>query len=227
MAKIIMPSWGVNILNLLLDGEKTLTEMSERLGVSKTAALKHLNELERFGMIVSETNTTRIGREKRFRVDSFSMVMSFDPDKGALVYSNSDPLYIKSPLVGQVLQDEFRKKVAEYLTEITQMVEIDFTIILYGSIARGEGTSKSDIDLLLLSKNRWGNNERNAVMKALHEGAIATQVQVKPLFWTLSEFLNKRDNLTKRIKNEGLILYSALRENRLWKSMRRYWNITD
>lgn len=217
----------MKILNLLLEGDKTLTEISEELSMSKPAALKHLNELERFGMIVSETNTTRIGREKRFKVDSFSLVMSIDPDKGALVYSNSDPLYLDNPLIGQVSQDEFRMKVAVYITELTKAVKMDFTIILYGSIARGEGTSKSDIDLLLLSKNKWGKRERNAVMEALHEGAIATQVQVKPLFWTISECLQKRDNLTKRIKNEGMILYDAIRDEKPWKSMRRYWNITD
>ena len=217
----------MNILNLLLDGDKTLTEISDELGMSKPAALKHLNELERFGMIVSETNNTRIGREKRFMVGSFSLVMSIDPEKGALVYSNNDPLYIDNPLVGQISQDGFREKVTIYVAELTKAVKKDFTVILYGSIARGEGTSKSDIDLLLLSKNKLGSRERNAVMEALHEGAIATQVQVKPLFWTISEFLQKRDNLTKRIKNEGMILYNAIRDDRLWKAMRRYWNITD
>lgn len=227
MMKIILPSWGVNILNLLLDGDKTLTEISEELSMSKPAALKHLNELEKFGMIVSETNTTRIGREKRFKVGSFSLVMSVDPNIGAFVYSNNNPLYIDNPLVGQVSQNEFRMKVAVYITELTKAVKMDFTVILYGSIARGEGTSKSDIDLLLLSKNKWGNKERNAVMEALHEGAIATQVQVKPLFWSISEFLQKRDNLTKRIKNEGMILYDTIRDEKLWKSMRRYWDITD
>jgi hypothetical protein len=57
--------------------------------------------------------------------------------------------------------------------------------------------------------------------------AIETQIQVKPLFWTLRNFLQKRDNLTKRIKNEGMILYDGLEDERLWKTMKRYWNIKD
>jgi hypothetical protein len=65
------------------------------------------------------------------------------------------------------------------------------------------------------------------IMDALHEGAIKTQVQVKPLFWTLKVFLNKRDNLTKSIKNEGMILKDNIEDENLWKIMKRYWNIKD
>ena len=63
-------------------------------------------------------------------------------------------------------------------------------------------------------------------MNALYKGSIETQVQAKPLFWTLEKFITKQDILSKRIKQEGLIIYDSIGQGELWKVMKRYWNIT-
>ncbi len=215
------------ILNLLLEGEKSLPEITDYLGISKPATIKYLNEMERMGLISSEMSTTKVGRVKVFKVHSYCFVFSIDPKRGGIVYQNNDPLYHDNPFVGQVEQDEFRAAVKIYMTKIAEKLKIDFAIVLYGSIARGEGTSKSDIDLLLLSKNRWNEKMKNSVMEALHEGSMETQIQVKPIFWTLRNFIQKKDNLTKRIKKEGFILYDCIGDEKLWKTMMRYWSITN
>lgn len=213
------------IMNLLFEGEKSLPEITEYLGISKPATIKYLNEMENIGLISSKMNTNLIGRIKTFQIQPYSFVFSLDPNKGGIIYQNSDPLFLDNPLIGQIKQDDFRTKVRIYVNLITKTSTLDFILILYGSIARGEGTSKSDIDLLLLLKKEWKKKETSGIMDALHEGAIKTQIQVKPQFWTLKDFLQKRDSLTKNIKNEGMILSDSIEDDNLWKAMKRYWNI--
>jgi predicted nucleotidyltransferase len=215
------------IINLLLEGEKSLPEITDHLGISKPATLKYLDEMERMNIIQSEMITTKVGRIRIFKIQAFSFLFSIDPRRGGIIYQNNAPIYLDNPLVGQVEQDEFRSAVQIYMKNIIEKLKIEFAVVLYGSIARGEGTSKSDIDILLLSKKQWNKKDNDMIMDALYEGAIETQIQVKPLFWTLRNFLQKRDNLTKRIKNEGMILYDGLEDERLWKTMKRYWNIKD
>ena len=227
MINVLSSQKAKDILNLLFEGEKTLPEITEYLGISKPATIKYLNEMENNGLISSKMITTLVGRIKTFQIHTFSFVFSIDPIKGGIIYQNNDPIFLDNPLIGQIQQDDFRVKVRIYMNLIKKVQKMDLTIILYGSIARGEGTSKSDIDLLLLSKKEWKKKEKNIVMDALHEGAIKTQIQVKPLFWTLNDFLSKRDNLTKSIKNEGMILKDSIEDENLWKTMKRYWNIKD
>jgi DNA-binding transcriptional ArsR family regulator len=50
---------------LLLDGEGTATSLSARLPVTRQAVAKHLDVLDRAGLVHAEV----IGREKRYRVD--------------------------------------------------------------------------------------------------------------------------------------------------------------
>ena len=225
MTNILFSQKAKEILNLLLEGEKSLPEITEYLGISKPATIKYVNEMENIGLISSKMITNTIGRIKIFHIRPFSFVFSLDPKKGGVIYQNSDPLFFDNPLTGQIIQDEFRTKVRIHLNLITKTLKMDFILILYGSIARGEGTSKSDIDLLLLSKKEWKKREKNIIMDALYEGAIKTQIQVKPLLWTLKDFLQKNDNLTKSIKNEGMILTDSIEDENLWKAMKRYWNI--
>jgi predicted nucleotidyltransferase len=215
------------IINLLLEGEKSLPEITDHLGISKPATLKYLDEMERMNIIHSDMITTKVGRIRIFKIQAFSFLFSIDPRRGGIIFQNNGPIYLDNPLTGQVAQDEFRPAVQIYMKNIIEKLNVDFAAVLYGSIARGEGTSKSDIDILLLSKKQWNNKEKDIIMDALHEGAIETQIQVKPLFWTLKSFLQKGDNLTKRIKNEAMILYDGLEDERLWKTLKRYWNIKD
>jgi DNA-binding transcriptional ArsR family regulator len=50
---------------LLLDGAGTATSLSEHLPVTRQAVAKHLDVLERTGLV----HATPVGRERRYRVD--------------------------------------------------------------------------------------------------------------------------------------------------------------
>jgi hypothetical protein len=128
-------------------------------------------------------------------------------------------------LVGQIPQKQFRDAVDTYLFEISNQIKFDFTCIIFGSVARGEATRKSDINMLLISEGGWDKKSKNNVMNAFYKGVVECQKQVKPVFLTMSGFLEKKGKLNKAIKSEGLIVCDQLKSDELWKSMKRYWNI--
>ena len=215
------------IITQLLKGEKSLTELSSIIGISKPTILKYLNNLEEIGMISSKIIITAIGREKRYSISAFSQVMNLDPTKGLITFSINEPLNFEFPLVGQIIQPKFRNSVKITLEQILKKSKSKLSLIVYGSIARGEATTKSDLDLLILCLNKWNNKSENTIMDALYESVVRTQIQVKPLFKNLDEFIKKDDTITRQIKKEGIIIHDSLDSEKLWKTMQRYWNIIN
>jgi predicted nucleotidyltransferase len=215
------------IINMLLKGEQSLTGIAKAINISKPTALKYLNTLENIGLIHSKINKTKIGREKKYKLGTFSTFFSLDFDRGVISFTNKDYLNIHNVLVGQIGQKQFRNAVDTYLAEILKQLKLDFSCIIFGSVARGEATAKSDIDILLISERKWDRKNKDNVMKALYKGVVKSQIQAKPMFLTLSAFIEKKGRLIQMIKNEGLIVYDQLKSDQLWKAMKRYWNIPD
>ena len=118
MLNIISSPKVKKIINLLLTSEKSLTEISYSLKVSKPSALKYLNSMETLGLITSKYYITKIGREKKFKIHTYSTTFSIDPVKGVIFFCNQDPLDIKNPLIGQIKQNKFRNYVNLYLQQV-------------------------------------------------------------------------------------------------------------
>jgi predicted nucleotidyltransferase len=215
------------ILNLVIKEEQSLTDITNQLQISKPTALKYLNSMENLQLITSKYQKTRQGRVKRYEIGSYSFVFSADKERGILLFSIDDQLNIENPLVGQIPQKLFREAVNVYITEISKSIGEACAVIVYGSIARGEATAKSDIDMLLLSEKKWNKQSRSAVMKKLYKGVLKTQIQAKPLFLSIDEFKQKNKGVFGRIKTEGIIVQNSLKGDDVWKAMKRYWNIID
>jgi predicted nucleotidyltransferase len=215
------------IINQLITSDKSLTDLANIISVSKPTILKYLDNLEKIGIISSKIIITNVGREKRYFISAFSQVFSINPTKGFINFTINEPLNFNFPLVGQIPQQKFRNAVKITLEKILEKYKQKLSLIVYGSIARGEATAKSDLDLMLLSLKKWDNNSKNKIMDALYESAVDTQLQVKPLFRTLDEFIKKDDSITKQIKDKGIIIYDSLDSEQLWKIIQRYWSITN
>jgi predicted nucleotidyltransferase len=138
----------------------------------------------------------------------------------------NEPLNYDNPLIGQIPQMDFRTHTKIYLKQVNEHFKLPVVIIIYGSIARGQGTAKSDLDILFLIKNKWNKNLKNIIMEALYKGAVETQLQAKPLFKTVDEFIKSNETITKNIKKDGIIIKDTLDSEPLWKTMMKYWNIT-
>ena len=215
------------IINQLIIGEKNLTQLTKKIKVSKPTMLKYLNELEKNGLIISKIRITKIGREKWFAITSHTQVLSINPKMGIIQYDINEPLDLNNPLIGQIPKPKFRKYTKIYLNKIIKQFKQPIQMIIYGSVARGEATIKSDLDILFLNRKMWNEDLENKIMNALYKGAIETQQQAKPLFKTEDEFIKSNDTITINIKKDGIIIYDPLDSEPLWKSMTKYWSITS
>jgi predicted nucleotidyltransferase len=99
-------------------------------------------------------------------------------------------------------------------------------IILYGSVARGEGTRKSDIDLLFL-KDNWSKKEKNDILNLIASVSNRCNHQAKPLFKTIEEFEEMDKTLQKQIKGHGITLIDKGKQwDKIKNQLRRYKSIT-
>ena len=214
------------IINQLIKDNKSLTQLTKNIKVSKPTMLKYLNQLEDVGLINSYIKITKFGREKWYRISEYSQIISINPKKGIINFKIDEPLNHNNPLIGQIPQMEFRKHAKTYLEQINENFKLPVIIIIYGSIARNQGTAKSDLDILFLIKDKWNKDLKNIIMEALYQGAVETQLQAKPLFKTLDEFIKSNETITKNIKKDGIIIKDSLDSELLWRTMTRYWSIS-
>jgi hypothetical protein len=213
------------IINLLLANEKSLTEITRSLNVSKPTSLKYLNLMEDIGLITSTYYKTKIGREKKYRIHAFSYAFSVDPDKGAILFSNRDPLDTQYPLVGQIIQNKYRNAVNIYVRQMQDILKKDFAVIIFGQVADGFIFPQNELEMLVVANKSWNKGNKKIIMDTLDHCSIETSIQIKPTLWTLKQFMNKKDKFSKRIRQEGLIVYDSLDQGELWKQMDRYWNL--
>jgi len=213
------------VLEQFIDGPKTLSQVQQFLGVSKPMALKTLSKLEKDGLLSSVMIKNRIGQEKQFLLRSFSMVVSFDMgSKTMLSFVSDGPLSYRYPLLGQVQQARFRDAIKTYLDAVVgPFKKPTYAIVVYGSVARGEGTNKSDLDLMLLSSD-WSENEKSKVRELLANAVHIAQVLAKPMFWTLTK-LSSDETLPRAVRKEGIIVYSQGEVDLIWQIQRRYKSI--
>lgn len=82
------------ILELLAMGPLTLSELSERLGISRPAALKHVRELESSGIIEAFEVRDQSGKLRRcYRISKpIRIVMSLDGDSLRISLREAKPL---------------------------------------------------------------------------------------------------------------------------------------
>jgi len=92
------------------------------------------------------------------------------------------------------------KKITERLSESTDII----CAILYGSYAREEETSRSDIDILLISKNEESKTDIQTLIIELEEEIDRI---IQPTIRTLSDLKDTDSGLLKNIFEEGKILF--------------------
>ncbi|MFP4046022.1 MAG: nucleotidyltransferase domain-containing protein [Candidatus Aenigmatarchaeota archaeon] len=212
------------IVNQLLEGKKSLGELSERIGISKQALHKHLKPMKKEGIVEERSVKNEGGKIKKYRIGNYSEVLSIDRRGFALEYEAKSPVNFRFPLLNQIPQEEYRTQVLSYLKKIVQE-EKRVTVIVFGSVARGEATWKSDIDALLLS-DRWNEEEKERIKDKISDVAMDESVDCSfnPHFKTRKE-MDKEEKIVQEIKKDGLIVYTNESDVKIWKEMKGYKNI--
>jgi len=215
------------IIEYLLTGEKTLSDIAQKLRFSKPGTSKYLKKLEENGLVKGVYEKTTEGRTVRYHLEPFHCVLSLDPtSKTTLSFVVDDMFDPDFPLLGIITQKEMRSEVKQCLEELRKKQVNDVTVVLYGSVATGSATRKSDIDLLFV-KDAWTKQEKEACLDAVADATEKLLHPVKPQFLTVSEFDSMDPVLQKEIKDQGVVVFES---GRSWKSiqqrLRRYASIT-
>jgi len=215
------------IITILLKREITLSEIAAEIGISKPTTSMYLKRLEESRIVKGNYEKNHIGRIIRYSLQPFHMIFSINPDSNMAINfiadASLDEDYV---LLGSVSQKEFRLEVKKYLIRIIESSLDEYLIILYGSIAKGFGTRKSDIDLLIL-KDNWSKKEKDEILDLIANASNQCTHQAKPLFKSIQEFEDMDNSLQKQIKENGIILYEKGKQwARIKQQLKRYKSIT-
>lgn len=211
------------IIELLARDQKTLTEITNKLEISKSGALKQLDKLVDSNLISKKIETTEIGRESIYSLNNFTYFFSLNPGSDSIIQVKTTSSFrLPFLLLEQVEQEKFKNEIKELFKRLE---EPPFTI-LYGSVAKGEGTWKSDIDLMFL-KESWSKKEKESINDIISEVNMEIDHQITSKFRTFSRF-KKGKSLVEEIKDSGIIIYDDLYErSKIWQRMKRYKSITN
>jgi len=215
------------IIELLLQKDITLSEIAAEIKISKPTTSMYLKRLEENGIIKGTYEKSNVGRTIRYSLQPFHMIFSIDPDtKRTINFIADTPLDEDFVLIGDISQKEFRLEVKYYLSKIITSSLEKYLIILYGSVAQGVGTRKSDIDLLFL-KDKWSKKEEDEILNLIASASNKCDYQAKALFKTPKEFEEMDKTLQKQIKEHGIIIYEKDKEWETIKNqLKRYKIIT-
>jgi DNA-binding Lrp family transcriptional regulator len=215
------------IIELLIKNDRTLSEISSEIGISKPATSKYLKKLEEQNIIKGVYERNSIGRTIKYSLQKFHMVFSIDPkNKSIIGFKANEPIDTNYVYLGYIQQKEFREEVKNYLKEINKVSFDRYMIMLYGSVAQGTAHRKSDIDLLIL-KEDWSKKEKDQVLEKIAIASNNCDHQAKPLFKSIKEFENMDKSLQKQIKENSIILFEKGRQwGRIKQQIKRYKIIT-
>ena len=176
-----------------------------RVGVGTVSS--EFNKLAKEGLVEQK----REGQEKYYKLNLTSprtrkLCELFEIDK-------SEKLYKEKRRLAWVLED-FTKKVSDFAPEIQ-------SIILFGSVARGEATPRSDIDILVITPN--SEEERfNELMNAVDR--LAAEVSGRyPAKLVLIVMMTK--DFEKNVKDKKRFAADVLKDGIVLFGQERYYHM--
>ena len=223
------------ILQSLLAGSKSLTDLSEETRLTKQALQRHLKDLERIGVIDRAYRPIGASREVVYHHAGCSLRLEIrppgtaDPLSGTVLSwataGHEDPAF---PLTAQIPRPEHRNEVVLVLRRLKRALAEDFGslfIVVFGSFVRGEATRKSDIDLMFVLPGE------DARLRERTEDAIAdlqsdVEHAIQPFFATREAFLAGKKRMPAAAAEEGMVVHAPAEERELWSLMKRYRTIS-
>lgn len=231
LEKLLRPT-SIKILEILNSrGEKSLTIISKTIGLSKPGTSKHLKDLISIGVVKQREEKSSKGIETFYSINQFTLMLVFNPQEKTIIniISKSDFKLSQILLEQEQLEDNEFKNDLKLLLEKMETLnkkDIPIYIILFGSVARNEGTWKSDIDLAFIDYN-WSQEKKQNIENLIAEVTLKTEHQIKPKFIHKLEFENNNTLIINEIKESGVIIFGDIfRREKIWKEMKRYKNIT-
>lgn len=217
------------IMNELLEGDQSLTELSISLEISKpTLQQRYLSDLIEMGVVEKNIIKTNKGREARYRLLPFHYQLSIDPERKIAVNFTSDqPLNASHPMLNQVKGQSAHDdlKVILGMIDDTPNLSKGIYIVVYGSVARGTESEKSDIDLMFL-REEWTKDIKDTFINLLADIAYKLHHRISPQFKEFDELKEDGSAFADEIRTTGIIVFDGNGGGGIWEEMRRYRNIS-
>lgn len=221
------------ILETLLGGRRSLTELAEATGLRKQSLAPYLRALADLGFIEHEVHPTSTGREVHYRLLGSSLHLEFRPEAESVIsWVSPGPVHHDFPLLSQIVDQRLRVEVLSTLAALkvpaTHADDLwsEAFIILFGSVARGEATWKSDIDLLFVTRREEAPGLEDAVLDGLAIVQEQLEHPTRAHFSTRDDFLSGRTVIDREAAKDGMVLHDPWGEVELWKAMGRYKRIS-
>lgn len=172
-----------------------------RVGVGTVSS--EFNKLAKEGLVEQKTE----GQEKYYKLNLTSpktrkLCELFETDK-------REKLYKEKRRLAWVLED-FTKRVSDFAPEVQ-------SVILFGSLARGQATPKSDIDILVITPNS-GEERFNELMNAVDRLAAEVSgrhpAKLAPIAMMTKDFENSikdKKRFAADILKDGIVLFGQER----------------
>jgi len=172
-----------------------------RVGVGTVSS--EFNKLAKEGLVEQKTE----GQEKYYKLNLTSprtrkLCELFEIDK-------REKLYKEKRRLAWVLED-FTKRVSDFAPEVQ-------SVILFGSVARGQATPRSDIDILVIAPNS-GEERFNELMNAVDRLAAEVSgrhpAKLVPIVMMTKDFENSikdKKRFAADILKDGIVLFGQER----------------
>jgi predicted nucleotidyltransferase len=155
------------------------SELIRTAGMGSGAAQRELAKLEESGLVVAR----RIGHQKHFQANASSPL-----------FAELRAIILKTVGLAEPLRDALRP--------LSKAIRVAF---VYGSVAKAEDRSGSDIDLMIVSDSlTYGD-----VFGALERAAKSVGRPVNPTVYTEAEF-------SKRSRDENAFVVRVLQQPKIW-----------
>lgn len=184
-----------DVLELLLGGQRTPTEVAQALSVSVQTASRTLKQLDGRGLAREVPRERRDGGGRGYKpYEARAFARVFAGYDGALVDRTLTVTEDKRAVlsVWQIPQAEFHPVVLSYLFAPPDEPRYDAVeaLAVYGSVARGEAKPDSDVDVLVVCEESVDTDEiySTTFRRGGGVGAFRDERVVSETWYTVGEF---------------------------------------
>lgn len=231
MYDIIFKPTSKRIIDALLKGKKSLTQLSDELELSKSLLMqKYLASFEKMGLVSKTLEKNNNGREAFYELQSFTLHLTIIPKaKSTVGFATSSETTPQTFLLEQIDDERFKEDLRPILKKIAEMKKgaRPELVILYGSVAKGEGSDRSDIDIAIIKKG-WDKKTLDLYLDLIADISSRTDHVIKPLFFSTDEFVKGSRAILKEIKRTGIVILGDLFSGEeLWQEMMTHGSISS